>query len=111
MVVLRLGRRTMTTIARFFGFLLVLAAVAHTACAHAAAPASGLWDATTVVKDVTVPFRFELSMRGQATSGAFFNGDERGAHAGFAGKATGAAHQHLKAELRATIEKLLSEKQ
>lgn len=34
----------------------------------------------------------------------------RGAHAGFAGKATGAAHEQLKAELRATVEKLLAEK-
>ncbi len=34
----------------------------------------------------------------------------RGAHAGFAGKATGVAHQRLKAELRATVERLLAEK-
>lgn len=34
----------------------------------------------------------------------------RGAHAGFAGKATGTAHAELKAELRATVEKLLGEK-
>jgi len=34
----------------------------------------------------------------------------RGAHAGFAGKATGAAHEQLKAELRASVEKLLTEK-
>jgi len=34
----------------------------------------------------------------------------RGAHAGFAGKATGTAHEQLKAELRATVEKLLAEK-
>jgi thiol-disulfide isomerase/thioredoxin len=34
----------------------------------------------------------------------------RGTHAGFAGKATGAAHEQLKAELRATVEKLLAEK-
>lgn len=34
----------------------------------------------------------------------------RGAHAGFAGKATGAAHEQLKAELRRTVEKLLAEK-
>jgi thiol-disulfide isomerase/thioredoxin len=34
----------------------------------------------------------------------------RGAHAGFAGKATGTAHEELKAELRATVEKLLAEK-
>jgi len=34
----------------------------------------------------------------------------RGAHAGFASKATGTAHAELKAELRATVEKLLAEK-
>ncbi|MEI9948541.1 MAG: TlpA disulfide reductase family protein [Pseudomonadota bacterium] len=34
----------------------------------------------------------------------------RGAHAGFASKATGPAHEQLKAELRATVEKLLAEK-
>jgi thiol-disulfide isomerase/thioredoxin len=34
----------------------------------------------------------------------------RGAHAGFAGKATGKAHDELEAELTATIEKLLAEK-
>lgn len=33
-----------------------------------------------------------------------------GAHAGFAGKATGAAHERLKAELRATVEELLAKK-
>ena len=33
-----------------------------------------------------------------------------GAHAGFAGKATGKAHEQLKAELREKIEKLLSDK-
>lgn len=34
----------------------------------------------------------------------------QGAHAGFAGKATGQAHEQLKAELRAKVEKLLSQK-
>jgi thiol-disulfide isomerase/thioredoxin len=34
----------------------------------------------------------------------------QGTHAGFAGKATGAAHEELKAELRATVEKLLAQK-
>jgi thiol-disulfide isomerase/thioredoxin len=33
----------------------------------------------------------------------------RGSHAGFAGKATGEAHEHLKAEMTATIERLLEE--
>jgi thiol-disulfide isomerase/thioredoxin len=34
----------------------------------------------------------------------------QGTHAGFAGKATGAAHEQLKTELRATIERLLAQK-
>jgi thiol-disulfide isomerase/thioredoxin len=34
----------------------------------------------------------------------------QGTHAGFAGKATGAAHEELKAELVATVEKLLAQK-
>ena len=34
----------------------------------------------------------------------------QGAHAGFAGKATGAAHEELKAEMRATVERLLAQK-
>lgn len=33
----------------------------------------------------------------------------RGSHAGFASRATGAEHEHLKAEFKATIEKLLAE--
>jgi len=34
----------------------------------------------------------------------------QGTHAGFAGRATGAAHDELKAELRSTVEKLLAQK-
>jgi thiol-disulfide isomerase/thioredoxin len=34
----------------------------------------------------------------------------RGAHAGFAGKATGSAHEALKVELTSTVKKLLAEK-
>lgn len=37
------------------------------------------------------------------------DGKVRGSHAGFASKATGAAHEALKAEMRQTIEKLLAE--
>src|SRR5450432_2913782 len=33
----------------------------------------------------------------------------RGSHAGYAGKATGEAHEHLKAEITATVERLLAE--
>jgi thiol-disulfide isomerase/thioredoxin len=38
------------------------------------------------------------------------DGRVRGTHAGFAGKATGAAHEALEAEIRATVERLLAEK-
>jgi len=43
---------------------------------------------------------------------SFFLGRDglvRGSHAGYAGKATGEAHEHLKAELTATVERLLAE--
>jgi thiol-disulfide isomerase/thioredoxin len=37
-----------------------------------------LWDASVVVNDVEIPFRFELDAAGKGkASGAFFNGDER----------------------------------
>jgi thiol-disulfide isomerase/thioredoxin len=38
------------------------------------------------------------------------DGRVRGTHAGFAGKATGAAHEALEAEIRATVERLLAER-
>lgn len=37
----------------------------------------GLWDATVVVNNLEIPFRFELSGSGAAVKGSFFNGDER----------------------------------
>lgn len=37
----------------------------------------GLWDATVVVKDVDIPFRFEISRSGGSWKGAFFDGDSR----------------------------------
>jgi hypothetical protein len=43
---------------------------------------------------------------------SFFLGRDglvRGSHAGYAGKATGEAHDRLKAELTATVERLLAE--
>lgn len=36
-----------------------------------------LWDATVLVNEVEIPFRFELTQKGGRASGAFFNGDER----------------------------------
>jgi hypothetical protein len=36
-----------------------------------------LWDATVVVNDIEIPFRFELSEKSGKPEGAFFHGDER----------------------------------
>jgi len=38
---------------------------------------AGLWDATVKVKDLEVPFRFEISGDGSKISASFFNGDAR----------------------------------
>lgn len=56
--------------------LLAAFAAASAACA-AARPPTGLWDATVVVQDAVVPFKFEISQTGEAFRGAFFEGDRR----------------------------------
>lgn len=38
---------------------------------------AGLWDATVKVKDLEVPFRFEISGDGLKIAGTFFNGDAK----------------------------------
>jgi thiol-disulfide isomerase/thioredoxin len=38
---------------------------------------AGLWDATVVVGDVTVPFRMEIAGAGSSVKGSFFNGDQK----------------------------------
>lgn len=38
---------------------------------------AGLWDATVNVKDLEVPFRFEIAGEGSKVVGSFFNGDEK----------------------------------
>ncbi len=38
---------------------------------------AGLWDATVVVRDLQVPFRFEIAGDGANVSGSFFNGDAK----------------------------------
>ena len=43
----------------------------------AAQSLSGLWDATVKVKDVEVPFRFEIASDGSKVAGTFFNGDAK----------------------------------
>src|SRR5580704_9690072 len=43
----------------------------------AAQSLSGLWDATVKVKDVEVPFRFEIASDGSKVTGTFFNGDAK----------------------------------
>src|SRR5262245_38533963 len=59
------------------GLLLVLAAVIALPAPSGAQPLNGLWDATVVVNDVVIPFRFELAGTGSAARGTFFNGDEK----------------------------------
>lgn len=36
-----------------------------------------MWDATVVVNDLSIPFRFQIAQRGTSVSGSFFNGDEK----------------------------------
>jgi thiol-disulfide isomerase/thioredoxin len=43
----------------------------------AAQSLSGLWDATVKVKDLEVPFRFEIAADGSKVTGTFFNGDAK----------------------------------
>src|SRR5580698_4823241 len=38
---------------------------------------AGLWDATVTVKDLEVPFRFQISGDGSKIVGTFFNGDAK----------------------------------
>src|SRR5262245_41268007 len=57
---------------------LVLVSVASSACSSASQPSpAGLWNATVVVRDLVVPFKFEISGTGSAVSGHFFDGDVR----------------------------------
>jgi thiol-disulfide isomerase/thioredoxin len=57
---------------------LILAASALMVASQALAqPPAGLWDATVIVNDVAIPFRFELSGTAPNLRGAFFNGDDK----------------------------------
>src|SRR6266487_6979174 len=38
---------------------------------------SGMWDATVVVNDLTIPFHFQIEQKGASVKGSFFNGDEK----------------------------------
>lgn len=51
--------------------------LAASAAFAAAPPLPKLLDATVVVNQVEIPFRFGLSQRGETVSGFFFNGEER----------------------------------
>jgi thiol-disulfide isomerase/thioredoxin len=59
------------------GLLLALAASIALPAPAGAQSLNGLWDATVVVNDVVIPFRFELAGTGSAAKGTFFNGDEK----------------------------------
>ena len=60
-------------------FLLLAAALVLAPSVGIAQPQSlaGLWDATVVVGDVTVPFRMEIAGTGSSVKGSFFNGDQK----------------------------------
>jgi thiol-disulfide isomerase/thioredoxin len=38
---------------------------------------TGMWDATVVVNELSIPFSFQIAQRGTEVSGSFFNGDEK----------------------------------
>lgn len=55
-----------------------LASLLLASASYAATPAVPvLWDATVVVNELPIPFRFEITNKNGQVSGAFFNGDER----------------------------------
>jgi thiol-disulfide isomerase/thioredoxin len=43
----------------------------------AAAPLTGLWDASVHIGAIDVPFQFGIAVKGEAASGWFFNGDQK----------------------------------
>ncbi len=67
----------MSRSARIFALLFGLLASQAATSRAASPPPSGLWDGNVVANEVTVPFRFELSIQGATVSGAFFNGEQR----------------------------------
>jgi thiol-disulfide isomerase/thioredoxin len=58
---------------RLCGVLLVLGIPA----AGLAQNLTGLWDASVVVNNLTIPFRFQIAQQGTSVKGSFFNGDEK----------------------------------
>lgn len=60
---------------RFIFLLLMPCLVGALAGAQPKLPA--LWDASVVVNEVEIPFRFEIAKKSGSVAGAFFNGDER----------------------------------
>jgi thiol-disulfide isomerase/thioredoxin len=59
------------------GLLVALVALVSLPAPASAQSLNGLWDATVVVNDIVIPFRFELAGTGSAVKGSFFNGDEK----------------------------------
>jgi thiol-disulfide isomerase/thioredoxin len=55
----------------------LLVAATLTPAARAATSIDGLWDAIVVANNVEVPFRFEITTKGTAAQGFFFEGDRK----------------------------------
>jgi thiol-disulfide isomerase/thioredoxin len=68
---------TTSYLLRWLSAVVLMLAASPSFAAPAASPPSGSWDGTVSVGGVEIPFRFELSVKGAAASGAFFNGEER----------------------------------
>jgi thiol-disulfide isomerase/thioredoxin len=53
--------------------LVALASIA----AQPAPRLAGMWEATVVVNDLSIPFRFQIDDRGAGVAGSFFNGEDK----------------------------------
>ncbi len=90
----------------FVAALLFAGAVAGARPTDAAPPLDGLWDATVVVGQATIPFRFELATKGSEAQGFFFEGDRKvGSSSGkFADGALKLDYDFLNTTLEATLQ-------
>jgi thiol-disulfide isomerase/thioredoxin len=86
--------------------LLCAGALAGSRPIAAAPPLDGLWDATVVVGEATIPFRFELATRGSEVQGFFFEGDRKvGSSSGrYADGALKLDYDFLNTTLEATLQ-------
>jgi len=85
--------------------IVVFAAHPRVQSAQPATSINGLWDAVVVAAGTSVPFRFEIAVKGTEAQGFFFEGDRRvGSTSGtFAGGALKLDYEFLNTTLEATL--------